>query len=30
MDKFCSVDNYSVIVPYRDFVKMTELARNYD
>lgn len=26
---FCCVDDYSVIVPYRDMVKFVEIAKNY-
>ena len=27
---FCSTSNYSVIVPYADFVKMIEIINNID
>lgn len=29
-DKFGSPDNYSVIIPYRDFEKIMSIANNYD
>lgn len=28
--KFCCIDNYSVIVPYSDFVKMMEIGTKFD
>ena len=28
--QFCCVDNYSVLIPYKDFVKMVELATKVD
>lgn len=27
---FCGVDNYSVIVPYKDMVKFIEISKKYD
>ena len=27
---FCSVDNYSIVIPYRDFVKIVEIANNFE
>lgn len=29
-EKFCCIDNYSVIVPYSDFVKMMEIGTIID
>ena len=29
-DKFCCVENYSVLIPYQDLVKMVELAHKVD
>lgn len=29
-EKFCAVDDLQVIIPYRDFEKVMEMARNYD
>ncbi len=29
-EKFCAADDLQVIIPYRDFEKIMELARNYD
>lgn len=28
--QFCCVDNYSVLIPYKDLVKMVELANKVD
>lgn len=27
---FCSVDNLSVVIPYKDFESLVKVARNYD
>lgn len=29
-DDFCSVENYSVLIPYRDLVKITEMAQKVE
>ena len=29
-EKFCCVDNYSVLIPYKDLVKMVELANKVE
>ena len=29
-DKFCCVDNYSVLIPYRDLEKMVEVANKVE
>ncbi|MBQ2858612.1 MAG: hypothetical protein IJE78_16145, partial [Bacteroidaceae bacterium] len=29
-DKFCRVENYSVLIPYEDLVKMVDLAKKVD
>ena len=29
-DDFCCVDDFPVMIPYRDVVKMVELARNLE
>lgn len=29
-DKFCSVENYSVLIPYKDLVKMVEVAKKVE
>jgi hypothetical protein len=29
-EKFCSVEHYSVLIPYRDLVKIAEMAKNYE
>lgn len=29
-DKFCSVENYSVLIPYEDLVKMVDLAKKVE
>lgn len=29
-EKFCCVENYSVLIPYQDLVKMVELAHKVD
>lgn len=27
---FCGVEQYSVLIPYRDLVKIAEMAKNYE
>lgn len=29
-DKFCSVENYSVLIPYRDLIKIAEMAQKVE
>lgn len=29
-EKFCSVENYSVLIPYRDLVKIAEMAQKVE
>ena len=29
-DKFCCVDNYSVLIPYRDLEKLIDVARKVE
>ena len=29
-DKFCCVENYSVLIPYRDLEKMVEVAKKVE
>ena len=29
-DPFCSVENYSVLLPYRDLVKIAEMAKEVE
>ena len=29
-DKFCCPENYSVLIPYRDLLKIAEMAKNYE
>lgn len=29
-DKFCCVENYSVLIPYRDLVKIAEMAKEVE
>lgn len=29
-EKFCSVENYSVLIPYEDLVKMVDLAKKVE
>lgn len=29
-DKFCGVGDFPVLIPYRDLVKMVEIARNME
>lgn len=29
-DKFCSVEQYSVLIPYRDLERMTEMAKKVE
>lgn len=28
--EFCSVDKYSVLIPYKDLEKLVDMAQNYD
>lgn len=28
--EFCSVDNYSVLIPYKDLEKLVTMAQNYE
>ena len=27
---FCGVEHYSIIIPYSDFIKIAEMAKNYE
>ena len=27
---FCGVDNYGIIIPYSDFLKIADMAKNYE
>lgn len=27
---FCSADNFSIVIPYKDFEALVKVARNYD
>ena len=29
-DKFCGVEHYSIIIPYSDFLKIADMAKNYE
>lgn len=29
-DKFCCIENYSVLIPYRDLVKIAEMAKEVE
>lgn len=29
-DKFCCPENYSVLIPYRDLLKIADMAKNYE
>lgn len=29
-DNFCCPENYSVLIPYRDLVKIADMAKNYE
>lgn len=29
-EKFCSPENYQVLIPYSDLVKISEMAKNYE
>lgn len=29
-DSFCSVENYSVLIPYRDLIKIAEMAQKVE
>lgn len=29
-DQFCCVDNYSVLIPYKDLVKLVEVAKKVE
>lgn len=29
-EKFCCPENYSVLIPYRDLLKIADMAKNYE